>query len=323
MFFLLKVFCLDFSHFACHLLSTDFMSIIRMTSTIRKAFPPRKIVCSYLYIIDRFDIQVKQNKRNKRAGKIPEEEFLCVGINNSVAAAYNNDVETITVTQSGSSSPYMSYLYGKMTDRFSFLPADCGLENDGDRTTMVFRSEKKYCPYIRNYTEENIADVIAVGYKYHFFDKLLSLPLLDAEKRDILITALVAADYPEDREYIRRRIRGLGEYCIDGVFNFRLRELKSRWNGIAEYIPAEFASSSLQSFLEFLIGESAGKVFLKEGKLYDEEYRVLNRSALIGRASPVREVILSGADNIYCFGAPDPVTLEFLKKYYKEKVVFC
>ena len=79
----------------------------------------------------------------------------------------------------------------------------------------------------------------------------------------------------------------------------------------------------MQSFLEFLIGESAGKVFLKEGKLYDEEYRVLNRSALIGRASPVREVILSGADNIYCFGAPDPVTLEFLKKYYKEKVVFC
>lgn len=217
----------------------------------------------------------------------------------------------------------MSYLYGKVTDKFSFLPADCGLADDGDRTTLTFRSERKYCPYIRNYTEENIADVIAVGYKYQFFRKRLFLPLLNAEERDILLTALVAADFPEDREYIKKQIKGFGEYCIDGVFNFRLQELKVRWKGIAEYIPSEFASASLESFLDFLIGESSGKVFLKDGKLYDESYRVLNRSALIGRVTPTREILLSGADNIYCFGTPDPKTKEFLKKYYKEKVVFC
>lgn len=217
----------------------------------------------------------------------------------------------------------MSYLYGKVTDKFSFLPADCGLENDGDRTTLVFRSERKYCPYIRKYTEENIADVIAVGYKYQYFNKNLSLPLLNAKERDILLTSLVAADYPEDREYIRKQVRSAGEYCIDGVFNFRLRELKVRWKGIVEYIPSEFAPSSLESFLDFLIGECKGKVFLKDGKLYDEDYRVLNRSSLLGRVTPVREILLSGADNIYCFGSPDGETKEFLKKYYKEKVVFC
>lgn len=217
----------------------------------------------------------------------------------------------------------MSYLYGKVTDKFSFLPTDCGLENDGDRTTLVFLSEKKYCPYIRKYTEENIADVIAVGYKYQYFDRNLFLPLLNAAERDILLTALVAADFIEDREYIRKQIRGFEEYCIDGVFNFRLGDLRMRWRGIAEYIPAEFASSSLESFLDFLIGESSGKVFLKDGRLYDEDYRVLNKSALIGKATPVREILLSGADNIYCFGAPDAQAKEFLKKYYKEKVVFC
>ena len=66
------------------------------------------------------------------------------------------------------------------------------------------------------------------------------------------------------------------------------------------------------------------KVFLKEGKLYDEDYRILSRSSLIGgRANPIREILLSGADNIYCFGSPDKSTKEFLKKYYGEKVVFC
>lgn len=217
----------------------------------------------------------------------------------------------------------MSYLYGKVTDKFSFLPTDCGLENDGDRTTLVFRSERKYCPYIRKYTEESIADVIAVGYKYQYFDKTLSLPLLSAGERDILLTALVAADFPEDREYIRKQMGGFGEYCIDGVFNFRLRDLRIRWKGIAEYIPSEFAPSSLESFLDFLIGESSGKVFLRDGKLYDEEYRLMNKSALLGKATPIREILLSGANNIYCFGMPDADTKNFLKKYYKEKVVFC
>ena len=244
-------------------------------------------------------------------------------INNSVFAEYNNVVEKITVTQSGAQSPYMSYLYGKVTDKFSFLPTDSGLETDGDRTTLVFCSERKYCPYIRNYTEENIADVIAVGYKYQYFSKNLFLPLLSAAEKDILLTALVAADFPEDREYIKKQIKGFEQYCIDGMFNFRLSELKVRWKGIVEYIPSEFSPSSLESFLDFLIGESSGKVFLKDGKLYDEDYRILNRSALIGPATPVREILLSGADNIYCFGAPDKETKEFLKKYYKEKVVFC
>lgn len=232
-------------------------------------------------------------------------------------------MEEITITQSGAPGAYISYLRGRVSDRFSFLPAECGLEEDGERTSLVFRSEKKYCPYIRRYAEENIADVIAVGYKYRFFDKALFLPCLNPSERDILLTALVAADYPEDRSYVLSRLRGAEEYCIDGVFNFRLRRLKERWEGIAEYIPSGFDREALSDFLAFLIGESRGKVFLKDGKLYDEEYRGLNRSCLAGGQTPVREVLLSGADNVYCLGEPDPVTAEFLKKYYGEKAIFC
>lgn len=244
-------------------------------------------------------------------------------INNSAAAAYNNGVEEITITQSGAPGAYIQYLRGRVSDRFSFLSAESDCKGDGDRTALVFRAEKKYCPYIRKYTEENIADVIAVGYKYRFFGKRLVLPLLSAVEKDILLTALVAADYPEDRAYALSRLHGAGEYCIDGIFRFRLRPLKERWEGIAGYIPAEFDRAALSGFLEFLIGESRGKVFLKDGRLYDEDYRSLCRSLLIGSASPVREVLLSGAESVYCLGAPDPATAEFLKKYYKEKAVFC
>ena len=53
------------------------------------------------------------------------------GINNFVFSAYNNRVEEITITQNGFDGLYMSYLYGKVRDRFSFLPAECGLEKHG------------------------------------------------------------------------------------------------------------------------------------------------------------------------------------------------
>jgi hypothetical protein len=232
-------------------------------------------------------------------------------------------VEKITVTQNGEACPYMSYLYTKVTDRFSFLPADSRLVYSGDRTVASFQSEEKYCPYIRNYTEERIADVIAVGYKYNYFASTLRLPCLSKKGRELLFVALVSADLAEDRGFIRRKVSGSEEYCIDGTYHFRLSELKTRWKGIADYVPTDFSESSLDGFLDFLIGESNGKVFLKDGKLYDEDYRRLDLSSLIGKENPIYEILLSGPDNIYCFGKTDAETREFLKKYYKEKAVFC
>ena len=41
------------------------------------------------------------------------------------------------------------------------------------------------------------------------------------------------------------------------------------------------------------------------------------------KRSIIREILLSGAGNVYCFGEIEKDTERFLKKYYKEKVVFC
>ena len=99
-------------------------------------------------------------------------------INNFVFGAYNNVVEEITITQNGFDGLYMSYLFGKVRERFSFLPSVCDMEKKGDCTEIAFKTERAYCPYVRKYAEEHIADVLAVGYKYAYFEKRLPLPLL-------------------------------------------------------------------------------------------------------------------------------------------------
>lgn len=232
-------------------------------------------------------------------------------------------MEEITITQNGFDGLYMSYLYGKVRERFSFLPAECGLEKNGDTTEIAFKTEREYCPYVRRFAEEHIADIISIGYKYEFFEKRLRLPMLSPLKKRVLITALVAADYKDDRLYVSKRIRGYESYCLDGMYHFRLQELQRRWEGIVEYIPTDMSEASLDDFLGFLTEDGEGKLFIKDGKVYGEDYRPLCKSLLTGVEWTVGEILLGGAEKVYCFGETEEKTRDFLKKYYGEKAIFC
>ncbi len=232
-------------------------------------------------------------------------------------------MEEIIITQNGYRLAYMSYLYDKVRERFSFLPALCEFQKDGDCGEVALRAEGAYCPYVRKYAENAMADVIAVGYKYAFFDKRLVLPLLSKEKRHLLITALVSADYKEDKAYALRKFDGAKRYSLDGVFHFRLRDLQERWEGIADYVPVDMGETSVNGFLGFLIEDGEGKLFVKNGQVYDGEYRLLNKSMLTGKRSAITEIVLGGAEKVYCFGETDRETTTFLKKHYKSKAIFC
>lgn len=232
-------------------------------------------------------------------------------------------MEEITITQNGFDGLYMSYLYGKVKERFSFLPSTCDLERNGNHACLRFTAERAYCPYVRKFAEEHMSDVIAIGYKYNYFDRRLPLPMLTKPQRRVLLTALVAADYQEDKAFVAKRIRGYSQYCLDGVFHFRLQALKKRWDGIVEYIPTDMGESATEGFLEFLVEDGAGKLYVKSGKVYDADYRPLRRSLLTGVESVVGEIILGGAERVYCFGETDEDTQAFLKKYYGKKGVFC
>ncbi len=217
----------------------------------------------------------------------------------------------------------MSYLYGRVKERFSFLPSSCDLVSNDEGAQLAFKTERAYCPYVRRFAEDTIADVIAVGYKYDFFEKRLILPLLDPKLRRRLITALVAADYKEDKAYAKKRFVGFDQYSLDGVFHFRLQDLKERWEGIAAYVPTDMSAASVDGFLEFLTEDGEGKLFVKNGKVYDEEYRPLTRSFLTGKETVEGEIILGSAERVYCFGETDRETAAFLRKYYGNKATFC
>ena len=244
-------------------------------------------------------------------------------INNFCAQAYNTIVEKITITQSGFNEGYIAYLQDKVQERFSFLPATCNLRKEKEDSALEFQTETAYCPYVRKFAEDNIADIIAIGYKYAFFEKKLFLPLLSKTQKRLLFTALVAADYREDKAYALKRLKGFSSYCVDGVFHFRLQELSRRWKSVAEYVSPDLGERELDGFLGFLTEDGVGKLYVKDGKVYDEDYRVLSKSKLTGEESTVGEILLGNAERVYCFGTMEETTAAFLKKYYGGKAIFC
>ena len=248
-----------------------------------------------------------------------------IGINNFGLVAYNNGVEKITVMQNLNGRPdrYIPYLYKKIREKYDFQSSECKIEREKGASSLVFEGEEGLCPHFRKFAAEHISDILSIGYKFDFFSKNLPLPLLDGEEKFLLYAALVAADYPEDKRYVARRVSVISNCSLDGVYNFRLAELKARWKEVIEYIPADFGSYSLEGFLDYVIAEGEGKAYLKKGKVYDENYRLQEKSELLGRKSAIADLLLGGVGSVYCFGETDSDTKSFLKKYYKEKAVFC
>ena len=147
-------------------------------------------------------------------------------------------------------------------------------------------AENRFHSYLRKFTEERVAESVAIGYKYALFQKNIRPSGLSETDREVLLCALVSADFDEDKRYVAERLKDIRVYSIDGFFNFRLQALKEKWTGIIDCIPCCFTERDLDDF------------------------------------SIVREVLLSGATEVECLTNPPPVLCDVLKKYFGSRTAF-
>ena len=223
----------------------------------------------------------------------------------------------------GRSERYIQYLYNRLKNALASGSTEFELLRENSGSCLLCRGNETSLAQMRQIANDHLSDIFAIGYKYDFFKSKLALPLLSDKDRELLYAALVSADYKEDKRYALRRVNFLKNCSLDGVYNFRLHELRERWSEVIDYIPADFGRYELEGFLDYIVEENEGKVYLKNGKAYDENYRELQKSELLGESALCAEILLSGAGSVYCFGNVEEKTENFLRKYYKEKVVFC
>ena len=173
---------------------------------------------------------------------------------------------------------------------------------------------------------DKICDVITVGYKYNFFAQKIKLDGMKSEHKQLLLSSIIAADFEDDKRYVKHRLSFVDKsIAIDGVYEFRLKNLKNKWLEIVNYIPDYFSESELKSFIIYLTSEKKGKKVLIDGeKVYDRRFNRLKRVQLLpdGELKIVKEVLISGADEIELKGKLPHEDEIYLKEYFGDKICF-
>jgi len=165
----------------------------------------------------------------------------------------------IKITESAKKSNNIIYIYEMLSLIIKQLGCIEELRGGKNRYELILDVPSSYKDLLLFEIEDKIADVISVNYKYTFFKKHVNLSGLNGLEKELLLTALIAADIDEDKKYVIKKLKNFQEYALDGIFNFRMKALKEKWNDILGYIPPGFQSLELKDFIIYLIKKRHAK----------------------------------------------------------------
>lgn len=197
-------------------------------------------------------------------------------------------------------------------------------DTSGSRSILTLNCPEYYADAVSIELADILAEIVAINYKYDFFKKRVRVSGLSKLEYEILMASLISADLEEDKRYTLDKLRGIKELAVDGIYNFRLQPLKRKWEEIVSYMPTCFVNSQLKDFVSFLIENKHKTVFVEEQRVYDFNYRRLNRAKLLGgdELLLLREVLLSGASQVEIKGNIPSLDEKYLKEYYGDRVYF-
>ena len=149
--------------------------------------------------------------------------------------------------------------------------------DQGGRLNISVACESKNKQDIVKTLRECIAEIFLTTVKLDYLSSVLTMPLLKSDSYKLLLHTLVAFDRDTERDIIYGVLSFGDSLALDGLFNFRLGELKKRWNDIAELAVNNSAylnsDETLNELLKFLMSAISPKItkleVVKRGDCYN------------------------------------------------------
>jgi hypothetical protein len=231
---------------------------------------------------------------------------------------------SITITENVFNEDGLLYLQSSGNELFSHAGCSSRLRKIDDRIVLTINCPEEYKEIIRTEIADKVAEIITIKYKYSYFKRHLIVGGLSSAEKEILLTSLIAADLEDDKRYTYDKIKEYEEIAIDGIFNFRLKPLKKKWEDVVACIPGCFLNTQLKEFITYLLENKKKRVFIDDGRVYDSHYRRLKRCSLLGGdgLKIVREVLLSNCGEVELSGEISKEDEYYLKEYYSDKIIF-
>ena len=105
---------------------------------------------------------------------------------------------------------------------------------------------------------EVICDVILNNIKQKYIISSIGRRKIDASLC-ALISSMLYYDHDKEREYTLKQISALKNYCIDGIVNFRLRQIVEEWqelgNILASTLAKGYGEKEIYSLALYMLGD--------------------------------------------------------------------
>lgn len=153
----------------------------------------------------------------------------------------------------------------------------CAAVQKTDRTFVAVACESTSKAALLKEIRGCFIDMYATVVKHKYLTHAIRLPL-DRTSYDLLLHTLVAFDRENEREMIASNIPLCDGMSLDGIFHFRMQELRSRWKEIArmatENAPYLIDEDTLNELIRFLIGAVNPKIMRLDVCERDNRYNV-------------------------------------------------
>ena len=146
------------------------------------------------------------------------------------------DMTQISVTENQNNKNNLFYVQSSLAEVFSQAGCTVKIVESDKRCVLIINCPEEYKDIIRVEVSDKVAEVISIRYKNDFFKKTVTIEGLSEIEREILLAGLIAADLEEDKKYAFDRIKNDQCIVIDGIYNFRLKQLKKKWLEITQSI---------------------------------------------------------------------------------------
>lgn len=232
----------------------------------------------------------------------------------------------ITVTDKDYNLDNLQYILGALGEQLSQTDGKAEITREGSRSVMRITVPDYYADIVKNSVYDCVSDVIAVNYKYEYFRKEINTYGLSAIEKELLYTSLISADLNEDKRYATAHLAGFDELAVDGMLNFRLKPLKTKWSGIVDCMPEFFQGNQLKDFITYLIEDKKKRVYVDGTHVYDSHYHRLERGNLMDKGMDeghiIREILLSGCGEVEISGQLPSTDEHYLKEYFGDKIIW-
>lgn len=228
------------------------------------------------------------------------------------------------VSDSEGKTRHLLYIEKTLAELFRQTAAKTEITAGGGRAELVASVDPVLEPLLLDEIYDKAADVLTVAYKYDFLSPRIAPKGLTESECELLLAAVISADYQEDKRYVYKKLFEYESVALDGFYNFRLKPLREKWAEIASCMPRAFFPEELKDFVRYLNADSPKKVYVDKKSVYDGHFNKKRLTELlpVRPLSLTREVLLSGAGKLELLGEIGGSDEKYLKSYFGDKITF-